>query len=168
MKTKLYIILITIVAVFWGLTSCVTTQTATQKQETANEVRQKVSDLEFTFTANYAFPTSLRSVNLAPYYDVKVSPDTVECYLPYFGRAYVAPIDPMDGGIKFTSTTFDYEVTESKKKGNWLIDIRVKDRGNDITLFFDIWDNATARLTVSDSRRQSISFTGDIELDEKE
>lgn len=168
MKTKPYLFLIATVVVLSCAISCGTTHTAAQKAEIANEVRQKINNLEFTFKANYAYPTSFRSINLTPGYEVKVSSDTIESYLPYFGRAYTAPIDPMDTGIKFKTTKFDYEVIQGKKKGNWIIDIRVKDTGNDTALFFDIWENGTARLSVTDSKRQSISFTGEIELDEKE
>lgn len=166
MRTKLHIIMIALLSI--GLVSCGSTKTTAQKQENASIVRQKVNDLNFTFTAKHAFPTSFKSVYLSPYYNVKVSSDTITSHLPYYGRAYSAPMDPTEGGIKFTSTTFNYEVKQGKKSGNWLVDIKVKDKGNNVSLLFDIWENGTARLTVSDSKRQPISFTGDIELDEEE
>ena len=52
----------------------------------------------------YKRQTGYRSIYLSPYYYLKVSKDTVVAYLPYFGRAYTAPADPTEGGIKFTST----------------------------------------------------------------
>ena len=58
------------------------------------------------------------SVPLTSSYDLTLSNDTLTAFLPYFGTAYIAP--PMgntEGGIKFTTTKFDYTVTE-KKKGN--------------------------------------------------
>lgn len=163
MKTKLYLTLIVATIALAGLTSCGSSHTAAQKQEMSEKIRQKVDNLEFVFKANYAYPSTFKSINLSPYYDVKVSSDTIIAYLPYYGRAYSAPMNPSEGGIKFTSTTFDYEVKDGKKSGNWIIDIKVRDKGEETSLLFDIWDNGTARLSVSDARRQSISFSGEIE-----
>lgn len=168
MKTKLFFILATIATISFGITSCVSSQTTAQKQEVANEVREKVNDLDFTFKPNYAYPVSYRPIYLSPYYDVKVSSDTIVSYLPYFGRAYTASMDHTNGGIKFTSTDFDYKVLPGKKKGNWLIEINIKDNANDTSLLFDIWENGVTRLSVTDSKRQSISFMGELELEEKE
>lgn len=168
MKSKLYFTLLVVVLSYAGLSSCGSTQTTAQKQEIAEAVRQKVNDLDFTFKADYAYPSTFRSIYLSPYYDVKVKSDTIIAYLPYYGRAYSAPMNPSEGGIKFTSTSFDYEVKQGKKNGNWIIDIKVKDRGNDTSLLFDIWDNGKARLSFSDSKRQSISFSGEIDIETNE
>lgn len=166
MRTRLHIIMIALISL--GLTSCGSSQTTTQRQETALAIQEEVNNLDFTFKATYAYPTSFKAINLSPYYDVKVSPDTVTAYLPYYGRSYTAPMDPRDSGIQFTSTNFEYELKEGKKSGNWLLNIKVNERGNDITLYFDIWDNGTARLSVTDSRRSNISFAGNIEIDDEQ
>jgi hypothetical protein len=151
-----------VLSVAFGLITCGTARTATEKEVVANEVNRRVSDFDFTFKATYAYPTGFKSIYLSPHYDVKVAPDTVRAYLPYYGRAYVAPVDPGEGGIKFTSTDFDYQVNPGKKKGNWQVNVRTKDTGREIFLYFDIWENGTARLQVTDTNRQPISFQGDI------
>lgn len=155
--------LIIMLSVTFGLTACGTARSAAEKEAVANEVNQRINDFDFTFKATYAYPTGFRSIYLSPFYDVKVSPDTVKAYLPYYGRAYVAPMDPSEGGIKFTSTDFDYQVEPGRKKGNWQVNIRTRDTGREVFLFFDIWENGTARLQVTDTNRQPISFQGDIE-----
>ncbi|MGI6047446.1 MAG: DUF4251 domain-containing protein [Petrimonas sp.] len=160
--------LIIVLSVAFGLTTCGTTQTVAKKEAVANEVKQRVNDFDFTFKATYAYPTGFRSIYLSPFYDVKVNPDTIRSYLPYYGRAYVASMDPSEGGIKFTSTDFDYQVVPGRKKGNWLVNIRTRDTGREIFLYFDIWENGTARLNVIDTNRQSISFQGDIKTGKKE
>lgn len=159
--------LLIVLSVAIGLTMCGTAQTATEKEAVAYEVNQRVNDFDFTFKATYAYPTGFRSIYLSPYYDVKVNPDTVRAYLPYYGRAYVAPMDPSKGGIKFTSTDFDYKVEPGRKKGNWQVSIRTRDTEREIFFFFDIWENGTARLNVTDTNRQPISFQGDIETGKK-
>lgn len=160
MKPSLLHSLIILLSILLGVTACGTAQTAAEKETMASEVRQRVSDADFTFKATYAYPTGYRQIYLSPFYDVKVSPDTVRVYLPYYGRAYVAPIHPDEGGIKFISTDFDYQLYPGKKKGNWRVAVRTKDTGREITLNFDIWENGTVRLHVSDPNRQSISFNG--------
>ncbi|MDR1742520.1 MAG: DUF4251 domain-containing protein [Dysgonamonadaceae bacterium] len=144
--------------------SCGSSLSSAQKEAQAQEIRQKIEDFRFTFKATYAYPTGYRSISLSPYYDLKVSKDSVRAYLPYYGRAYIAPINPDEGGIKFTSTDFDYKVSEGKKAGNWRIEIIPKDlRWGDTTLSLDVWENGNARLDVNSTDRQPISFHGDIE-----
>ena len=147
------------------LTACGTAQTAAEKEAKAFEIRNAIDAFDFKFSATYAYPTGgFRSVYLSPYYDVKVSPDTVQAYLPYYGRAYTAPMDPREGGIKFTSTDFVYQTQPGKRAGNWMVVIEINDANRPIMLHFDVWENGTARLDVTDQNRQPISFQGDVEV----
>lgn len=145
------------------LLSCGTTQTAIEKANTAQLMNYQISNLDFKFSATYAYPQSYGSIYLSPHYDVTASPDTINVYLPYYGRAYRAPMNSSEGGIKFVSTNFEYKVEEGKKQGNWLITIRTKDTSRPFTLHFNLWDNGTGRLDVQDPDRQSISFQGIVE-----
>ena len=163
MKLKNTFLIHIIIAFSLVLFSCGTTQKAIEKAKKAELLNDQISNLDFKFNATYAYPQNYKSVYLSPYYDVKVSPDTVVAYLPFYGRAYTAPMDPREGGIKFTSTNFEYEIKKGKKAGNWFVTINTKDTSRPFTLFFDLWDNGTARLNVQDRDRQSISFQGNIE-----
>ena len=140
------------------LHSCGSTRSAAEKEKLATEIAQAVEIPDFTFKATYAYPTGYRSLYLSPYYDVKVSPDTVRAYLPYYGRAYSAPMDPREGGYRFTSTDFEYRANPGKRKGNW----------EAVIFRFDIWENGTGRLDLTDVNRQAISFQGDIEVKREE
>jgi hypothetical protein len=148
--------------------ACGSAQTAVEKEKLATDVRNAVEIPDFTFKATYAYPTGYKSIYLSPYYDVKVSPDTVAAYLPYYGRAYRAPMNPSEGGYRFTSTDFEYRVDKGKKKDNWDVEITLRDVGRPVTFRFDIWENGTARLIVEDVDRQSISFQGDVVVKKKE
>lgn len=145
------------------LNSCSSIQPSVEKTEKAQLLNEQIESFHFKFNATHAYPQSYKSIYLSSYYDVKVSLDTVQAYLPYYGRAYTAPIDPNEGGIKFVSTNFDYNIKEGKKAGNWLITIQTKDTSRPYTLYFDLWNNGTARLSVHDRNKQTISFQGDIE-----
>jgi hypothetical protein len=125
----------------------------------AAAVNRLIQDQQYTFHAQYALPASGRQRYLTTDYTVDVSRDTVVSDLPFFGRAYSAPIDPAEGGIKFTSTNFEYNLTE-RKKGGWDIAIRPKDVNGAQQLMLRVYDNGTASLQVNSSNRQSISFNG--------
>src|SRR4051812_21227117 len=85
-------------------------QTARQNKRAASEADMKklLESKDFLFTAQSVNPMRGGTRNLTSEYDLKVQPDTITAYLPFFGRAYTAPIDPNEGGIKFTSTKFSY------------------------------------------------------------
>lgn len=116
-----------LVAISLLLFACGTTQTAAEKADKAKHLREKIESFNFKFNATYAHPQNYKSVYLSSYYDVKVSPDTVKAYLPFFGRAYTAPMNSREGGIKFESTDFEYIIEEGKKDGRWQITINTKD-----------------------------------------
>ena len=144
------------------LPACGTARSAAEKAQLAHEIEQAVELSDFTFKATYAYPTGFRSLYLSPFYDVRVTTDTIEAYLPYYGRAYTASINSREGGYRFTSTRFEYQVNAGKKKGNWEAVVTLHDLDRPVTFRFDIWGNGTARLHVTDVNRQSISFQGDI------
>lgn len=144
---------------------CGSAKTLAEKEQRAVEVRNAMEMSDFTFKATYAYPTGFKSRYLSPYYDVVVSQDTVKVYLPYYGRAYRAPIDPRDGGYRFTSTDFSYNVVQGKRGNNWLVDISFNDLDRAVEFHFDIFENGTGRLSVNDTDRQGISYQGEIHIE---
>ncbi len=147
--------------------SCGPAKTAAEKTQDSAIIKQKMLDLNFKFEANFVHPIGFRFQTLTPGYDVKVSKDSLDVYLPYFGRLYRAPFDMREGGLKFVSTKFDYNVQEDNRKpGHWMVKLQTLDIDRRVILFFDIWENGKANLQVMDDNRQSISFSGDIDLEE--
>jgi hypothetical protein len=136
-----------------------------------------VADKNYTFVANTAMPMSNNDINkvlammpgsqggssinlTGSQYDVKVTKDSIVAYLPYFGRSFSAPMDPTQGGIKFTSKDFTY--TESKnKKGSYTIQINTKDvKRENYRFTINISTNGYASLTASSVNKQPIIFNG--------
>ncbi|GGH73944.1 hypothetical protein HNQ91_003762 [Filimonas zeae] len=113
----------------------------------------------YLFNAQTATPMSGRVIQLTYGYDVKVKQDTLKVYLPYFGRAFAAPLDASKGGINFTSTQFKYVVKE-RRKGGWDIRIEPSDAGDVRTLNFTISQDGYTTLQVTSNNRQPISFYG--------
>lgn len=122
-------------------------------------VKNMVESGQYIFVAEYAMPMAGRTIALTSEYDLTVSRDSLIAYLPYYGRAYQAPLDPAQGGIKFTSVKFDYKTTKAKK-GGWDISMATKDQSDNNRLFLYIAANGRATLQVSATFRQPITFTG--------
>jgi hypothetical protein len=147
-----------------GFTACGAQKTAAEKEAQAAAIRNAIEAFEFRFDATRALPTSFRTVNLTPAFNVRVSPDTVQVYLPFYGRAFRAPINPSEGPYDFTSTDFDYTVSSGRRAGNRLVQIVFNDLNRSVIFNFDIWENGSASLNIRDIDRQSISFQGNIEV----
>lgn len=122
-------------------------------------IGELVKSRQFVFKAQSASPTSGRTRQLTSEYGLWVKKDTVVSALPYFGRAYSAPVDPTSGGINFTSTDFEYTETEGKK-GGWQIEIKPKDNRDVQQMSLSISTSGYGTLQVRSNNRQNISFYG--------
>ena len=132
-----------------------------------------VEDQAYTFVAQTAFPTEDARYNprvmfpngnqlyqLNGSYDVKITPDSVIAFLPFFGRSYTAPVNPSEGGIKFTSTDFVYK--KSIRKNNYEIEIIPRDNTETRNLYITISPNGYASLRVLSLNKTPISFNGEV------
>jgi hypothetical protein len=136
-------------------------QTKKDKKPTKEAyVKIRMDAKRYTFLANYVLPQRGGGRQLTSEYDLRVTPDSVISFLPYFGRAYFdVPYGGGDGGIKFTSTKFTYEAKE-KKKGGWEISIRPSDVKNIDRLLLNISADGYASLSVNSTNRDFITFDG--------
>ena len=57
-------------------------------------VARAIETQNYVFKARQAMPSAGRTRQLNTDYDLRVSKDSVASWLPYFGRAYQAPLDP--------------------------------------------------------------------------
>ena len=151
-------------AIIFGFISCGGVKPTAEQQQQQKILREKIQSQHYRFIATFVVPRgNFQPRYLTSEYDLKISKDTVEAFLPYFGVAYEAPADLTGGGIKFLSNDFDYRINPGKKAGNWIVNIRIRDQRNEILLFLNIWENGNADLDVMDTSRQSISFRGKVE-----
>lgn len=117
-----------------------------------------IQSKHYVFKVQTVLPTGGSIRHVTSDYDLTISGDTVISYLPYFGRAYVG-IDPNEGGINFTSTSFGYNV-ENRKKGGWDITITPKDTKDVRTMTLSISESGYGSLQVISNNRSSISYNG--------
>jgi hypothetical protein len=140
----------------------------TRKEKRADKEAQMKTVLDsrnFTFTAQQANPMRGGSINLTSDYDFKVVSDSLIAYLPYFGRAYVAPMDPTDGGIRFTSTKFSY-VSNFKKSGFEIL-MKPTDTKDVRQMVLNVSLDGYATLSVISQNRDPITFYGMVEENKK-
>ncbi len=158
-------------------TAALTILSATAFAQTDKATTEKIVEAKtFTFVATSATPMNTQdisaimgrfpggnaggSVNLNdPYYEVKVSPDSVVVYLPYYGRSFTAPTNPNEGGIKFSSKKFDYKSKKGKKQG-WDVTVIPKDGREGYKLNLNISSEGYASLSIVSNNKQSISYNG--------
>lgn len=136
-------------------------QSDTTNKKAANlaAIKNMVESQNYVFKAQTVMPMSGRTRQLTSDYDVKITKEKIVSYLPYFGRAYSAPMDPTQGGIQFTSKDFDYTLTPGKKDG-WTVLIKPKDYRDVQQMTLAISSTGYASVQVTSTSRQPISFNG--------
>lgn len=138
----------------------------TRKERRAAEearIKQLIESQDYVFLARMVNPPGGRTRQVTnDYYTVRVTKDSVLSDLPYFGRAYTAPIGASSGGIRFTSTSFEYR-SEPAKKDGWVITIMPRDVSDTRQITLNVGSRGTTTATVVSNNRQTISFTGVIE-----
>ncbi len=140
----------------------------TRKEREAKKianVKAMVEASNYVFKAQSANPMRGGTFNLTSEYDLRVAQDTLIAYLPYFGRAYQAPMDPTDGGIHFTSTRFSYNKQETKN--GWEISVKPVDAKGVEQIFLSISQDGYANLRITSTNRDPITFDGYIEQKKK-
>jgi len=163
MKKLLFAISFSSLIILFGANSTLAQDTKQEKQTKKEATVKELIDAQhYTFEAQTAMPVGMRSRQLTSSYELKVRKDTVDAYLPYYGKAYVATIGSSDGGIQFKATDFQYTVAE-RKKGGWNITIVPKNAGDTRQLFLTVSVDGIATLQVNSNNKQSISFYGYIQ-----
>ena len=128
---------------------------------TAQKTAALIAAQDYRFIAQSANPMGGATKHLTAGYDLSVSKDSVVAYLPYYGRAYTAPVDPTKGGVQFTSTQFDYKV-DTTKKGGWEITIKPKDNRDINQINLSVSSAGYASLRITSVSRQAISYNGEV------
>jgi hypothetical protein len=92
-------------------------------------------------------------------YDVRLYGDSLISQLPYFGRAFTAPMPGERGGFYFTSTDLEYSV-KARKKGGWDIILKPKDVRDVREYFLSVSEKGYTNLRVTSTNRQPMSYSG--------
>ena len=159
MNTKYFLRMALIITIAINAFGCSNTRSAKAYQATDSvSVRNMVKLPGFVFIPRYVNAVGVRNREVSGSYAIWITKDTVKSYLPFFGRGYLASISPADVDFDFTSTKF----TNTTKKANkgWSISIKPHDQRYLQELYFRIFDNASASLTITRNDRSAVSYNG--------
>ena len=136
-----------------------------RKIERQKQTEALVNAREFVFTAETAFPTGGRSVNLTSRTNyMKFHPDRIESELPFYGRAYSGAGYGGDTGMKFDGKPEEYTVTKTKKE--YQIEAVVKGENDTYRILLSVGFEGSASLSIISNNRSSISYSGEISAPE--
>jgi hypothetical protein len=136
------------------------------KAEKQKQIEGMVDAKEFVFVGRTALPTGYKSVNLTTNTNyVKFYPDTIDSYMPYFGRAYSNVGYGGDTGLKFVGKADEYTVTKGKK--NYQVNAVVKTNKDTFRISLSVGFDGNASMTINSNNRSPISYNGDISATEK-
>lgn len=138
---------------------CSQLATAQKTDQQDTDMAAIVNSGNFIFKAQTMVPSRGMSRPLNYDYDVRITPDKVLSYLPYFGRVFNA-VNPSEGPLHFTSTDFAYKVKTNKK--GWQVSVKPKDVRTVREYNFRVMKEGSSTLMVSSNTMQSISFYGNI------
>ena len=117
----------------------------------------------FVFFARWAIAYTGDRKQLTPPYELLVTSDSIDCYLPFMGRMYTVPRpeELQFMSIRFTSKKFSY--METRKRSGWDVTIRPADVRQVQELYFSILGNGSTTLTIRSAGRDPMTYEGTIE-----
>ncbi|WP_423149689.1 DUF4251 domain-containing protein [Rubrolithibacter danxiaensis] len=140
--------------------SGINTSLAQKASKEAVPVEDILKSKKYQFRAEMVYPRGSIAKHLTTEYGLTISNDSLTADLPYFGRAYTAPMNPAEAGIHFTATKFTYEMDNGRKK-SWNVTIEPNGPGNEVRkILLTVFDNGKATLQVYSNDREPISYSG--------
>ncbi|MFA9392348.1 MAG: DUF4251 domain-containing protein [Prolixibacteraceae bacterium] len=117
-----------------------------------------VQSRNYTVEAQSAQPMGWQQIQLTSLYELKVRGDSVEVYLPYFGRAYAVDYASTEGGIKIKSDIKNYQLEKKRKRSEITFETQTSFDHYQFRISISISGFAT--IYVNSNNRQAINFNG--------
>ena len=133
------------------------------KAQKAIEIKTLIESGEYVFIARSATPLSGRKVDLTSEYNLKIKGDSVESWLPYFGRAYQASYGDTDGGIKFKQKVTELKTTCNEQKKRCEVSFVADTPQDTYRMQLSVGWSGYGNLSVTSNHRQTISYYGMLE-----
>ena len=174
MKRKFYSIFLIFLPALLLLNSCGAGKT-TGSSLNEDEVKELLDARQFKFIATRAFPTDqavtdimqhmgsgsgYRILDLNSGNELTLKDRELKGSLPFFGRLYRSNYGSQDQSFSFDFKDIQIEQTDKDKKTSLTIYPGEKGQSNVDKLYFEIFKNGKASLSVSANDRQTISYNG--------
>lgn len=137
-----------------------------EKNEKREKIKERLKSRHFVVEINRAIPMGAGIRQLTSAYRIKITGDSIDSYLPFFGRAYSVPYDGGKGLI-FQAPLSDYKLSFNKK-GTATIKFKTETDEDSFTYTLQIQPDGAASVRVIPVNRQSISFYGRLAEPEEE
>jgi len=153
------------------LTDCAALNRTLEKQRERREKKieegyEAMKELAFSglyyFEATRAYGAGYASVDLTGgMYYLTVNYYDVQAYLPFFGVQYMADMQ-IGSGISIDGKLEDIMIEESDSRRRVLVRFSVKSGSDNFIINLDIGPSAEANLTVSSTKRSTITYMGKV------
>lgn len=156
--------------ILWGLICMIAAMPAfaqsrsEKKARIERAVKEAVDAKTYEINVDRMHPIKGGSRTLTTNYSLKVRNDSVYSYLPYFGVAYSIPYGGGKGMI-FNEPLTDY-TTKKLKKGKVQVAFQTRSEGDNYEYSLTIYPNGSTTINVQTTNRQSISYTGEMDIKE--
>lgn len=156
--------------ILWGLICMIAAMPAfaqsrsEKKARIERAVKEAVDAKTYEINVDRMHPIKGGSRTLTTNYSLKVRNDSVYSYLPYFGVAYSIPYGGGKGMI-FNEPLTDY-TTKKLKKGKVQVAFQTRSEGDNYEYSLTIYPNGSTTINVQATNRQSISYTGEMDIKE--
>ena len=129
------------------------------------EIKQMLKDRDFVYHPTLANPLSGSTVQLDYSFSARIQGDTINSYMPYYGRAYHVEYASRKGPFDYILPIKNYNF--KKTKNGYEVSFEVKNGMDNIKYTFNVSETGYANLTVISTNRQSISYYGTVEKPKK-
>lgn len=140
-----------------GIQSC-SVPAQTSARTAGKTIDDDITKRRFEFVPSTASPQVGGAVQNLSGFALRVTNDTLVSYLPYYGRAYSAPIGSSRGPLDFKSTSFtwkEYDDTKGRR------DIRLEFESGEVSAMdLSFSSEGYGTVNVRLRNRQPISFYG--------
>lgn len=148
---------------YLGMMPIVAQNTSNKKKNKEEAIKELVKSGNYKIEVSIAYPRGGKSVPLTSSYSLEVRNDSVISYLPFYGRAYSIPYGGGDG-LNFKASLDEYEVEYNSKKERFEVKMRARTNEDTFRFNLDIFFNGSSMIDVNMQNRESISYSGKIEL----
>ena len=161
MAKKFLLMMTVLVAVL--LQACGTTDGLTNAERQAAITRQVQEGLDtrhYTIAVDWMKPLGGMARHVTSNYELKVSGDEVDSYLPYVGEAYRLPYGG-GKGLNFKGKIEDYTITYLTSNRSH-IEFRVTNDEDTYYFRIDVFNNGKSIIDIIAQERDAISFDGEM------
>jgi hypothetical protein len=137
-------------------------KTVTKKQMIFQTIKKQLEDKHFKVMIQWAYPMQGSPISLTGNYSLEIKGDTIQSYLPYYGRAYSIPYGG-GKGLNFNATISDYNIVY--KKDRFRVYIKTRNEEDIYVYQIEVFKNGSTGINVDCQKRESIKFQGDMVVD---